>query len=496
MSAIGKRLQIFIVLLIGLFVTGRTTLAQNAVWSGHYGGYYNEGGYASAPTSDGGYFAVGSTYSFGSGDHDIYVLRLDSLGDTLWSRTFGGALADFGRDILVTPDSGCIVVGSTVSWSAGKEDLFILGISSTGNLQWSKTYGGLNSDEAWSVRRTGDGNLIVCGTTSSSGAGYGDLWLLKLTTTGDSIWARTFGGPGGESGMSVKETYDGYIAVGATGSFGEGYSSIYAVKTNFAGDSVWAKTFGGPKADFGYAVEVSNYGDYIIAGATGSYGQGYYDAYVLAVSPQGDVLWEKTYGGVKDDRAYSICTTPNGDFIIGGTTESSGQGAVDMYVLRLNPIGDLIWSRSLGGALSDYCRGVSMDINGNFILSGYSYSYATGGSDLYLLSLSGDAPTAVEELPGDNLPIGFLLEQNYPNPFNGITHIQFSLPYRAAVTLIVYNILGQEVRQWDETTHGAGLFQLDWDGTDERGNDVTSGVYLYSLIAADLNITKKMVLLK
>lgn len=496
MSAIGLRQTIVIALFAILLLSSGTAHGQNTVWSGHYGGYYNDAGYSSAPTTDGGLFVAGSTYSFGNGDHDIYVLKVDSIGDTLWSRTFGGASTDFGRDVIATNDSGCIVVGSTASSGAGKEDMIILAVNSDGSLRWSKTYGGANSDEAWSVRSTSDGNLIVCGTTSSSGAGYGDLWLFKMSMTGDSIWARTFGGVGGESGMAVREAFDGYVAIGSTGSFGAGYSSIYAVKTSFAGDSVWAKTFGGDKADNGYALEISNFGDYVIAGATSSYGLGYNDAYIVDISPDGNVMWEQTYGGTKDDRAYSIRTTPSGDLIVGGTTESFGAGAVDMYLLKLNPIGGVIWSKTYGGTLSDYCRNVSIDLKGNYLLSGYSYSYATGGTDLYMLSVTGDSPTPVEELPIESLPDGYALFQNYPNPFNGATHIQFTLPRRAAVTLTIYNVLGQQVRRFEESTHSAGLFQLDWDGTDDRHSEVASGIYFYSLTTSDLTITKKMILVK
>jgi hypothetical protein len=496
MLAIGRRLLSTIVVTIGLLAAGRVVYAQNAVWSRHYGGAYNEGGYACAPTADHGFMAVGSTYSYGNGDHDIYVVRLDSLGDTVWSRTFGGTATDFGRDVQVTPDSGCIVVGSTTSWGAGKEDLVILKVSSAGDLVWSKTYGGANSDEGWSVRWTHDSDLIVCGTTASSGAGYGDLWLLRLTRGGDSVWARTFGGAGGESGMAVRETNDGFIAVGATGTFGEGYSSIYAVKVNFAGDSIWAKPFGGAKADFGYAVEVSVFGDYLIAGSTASYGQGYYDAYLIDVTPFGDVAWEKTYGGAKDDRGYAICNIPSGDILLAGTTESSGQGGTDMYLLRLSPIGDVVWSTTYGGTQPDYCRGVTVDQKGNFIITGYSYSYAAGGSDLYVAELEGESPTDVHEIGSDDLPVQFTLAQNYPNPFNGTTHIQFSLPRQAEVSLTIFNLLGQTVRQWGPISQGAGAFQLDWDGTDDRGTALASGVYFYRLEAPHFSQSKKMILLK
>ncbi|MBI5267861.1 MAG: T9SS type A sorting domain-containing protein [candidate division Zixibacteria bacterium] len=469
--------------------------AQNANWSRHFGGAYNEGGFACAATADRGYFVVGSTYSFGHGDHDIYVIRLDSLGDTVWTRAFGGVAADFGRDVQVMPDGGCIVVGSTASAGVGKEDLYLIRISAGGDLSWSRTYGGVNSDEGWSIRWTSDSNFIICGTTSSSGAGYGDLWLLKLTRQGDSIWAKTFGGAGGESGMAARETIGGFVAVGSTGSFGEGYSSIYAVKVDWNGDSVWAKTFGGSKADYGYSVETALDGDYMIVGATSSYGLGYNDAYLLKVTPFGDVVWEKTFGGAKDDRGFSVINSPGGDFILAGTTESFGKGGSDAYVVRVSPIGGLIWSTTYGGTLADYSRSITVDRKGNFVMAGYSYSFSAGGSDMYVVALTGDAPTSVEEPMIGTLPDGFALGQNYPNPFNATTHIPVTLPRRAAISVTIYNLLGQVVRQWNETMP-AGSNDITWNGDDERGRTVATGVYLYTLSVEGGYSAKKLVLLK
>ncbi len=484
------------ILILSLLLLVSTAASQSLVWSKHYGGYFNEGGYACRQTSDGGFVAIGSTYSFGSGDHDLYLIRLDSLGDTLWAKTAGGTGTDYGRDLQITPDNGFICVGSTTSSGSGLEDLYLVKFNQYGDLLWSKTFGGTASDEAWSIRATSDSAYIICGTTNSSGAGYADLWLLKVSQNGTLIWSRTFGGVGGESGMAVRETWDGYVAIGATGSFGTGYSSIYLVKTSFSGDSLWAITLGGAKADFGYSLEVTPEYGLILVGATGSYGLGYYDAYVIKTTANGTVEWERTFGGTRDDRAYAVSNTVDGNYIITGTTESFGAGGSDIYMVKVNPLGSLIWSTTQGGAQADYCRSICVMADGNYLLAGYSYSYSTGGSDLYLVTMEGDQPTPVEDDPLTGLPVGYALDQNYPNPFNAGTTIEYGLPRRAEVTLVIYNLLGQVVKRWPTETLSAGHYRITWDGRSEDGYDLASGIYLFRMEAAEFKAVRKLVLLK
>lgn len=479
-----------------LIAVATTATAQSLVWSKHYGGYFNEGGYGCQTTSDGGYVAIGSTYSFGSGDHDLYIIRIDSVGDTLWAKTAGGAGTDHGRDVQVTSDGGFVCVGSTTSFGAGNSDLFLCRFNQSGDLLWSKTIGGTAADEGWSIRETSDDNFILCGTTSSTGAGYADLWLVKVDASGNLLWSRTFGGAGGESGMAVREAWDGYVAVGSTGSFGEGYSSVYLTKTSFDGDSLWAVTLGGTRADYGYSLEITDEYGLLIVGATNSYGLGYNDAYVIKTSSTGVVEWERTFGGTRDDRAYAVSYTADGNYVVTGTTESSGAGASDIYVIKITPLGQQLWSTTQGGSQSDYCRSICVDAKGNYLLAGYSYSYSIGGSDLYLLTLAGDQPTPVEDDPVTGLPSGFGIDQNYPNPFNAGTTLEYAIPRRAEISLVIYNLLGQVVKRWPSEIQTAGHYTVYWDGRSDDGRDLASGVYFFRMEASDFRAVRKLVLLK
>ncbi|MBK7142929.1 MAG: T9SS type A sorting domain-containing protein [bacterium] len=488
-----RRILLLIVCLSALVTTAT---AQSLVWSKHYGGYFNEGGYGCQTTADGGYVAIGSTYSFGSGDHDLYIIRLDSLGDTLWAKTAGGTGTDYGRDLQVTADNGFLCVGSTTSSGAGGGDLLLVKYNQYGDQLWSKTIGGTAADEGWSIRATSDSNYIICGTTSSTGAGYADLWLVKVDESGNLLWSKTFGGVGGESGMAVRETWDGYVAIGSTGSFGTGYSSIYMVKTSFDGDSLWAISLGGSRADYGYSLEITPEFGLLVVGATNSYGLGYNDAYVIKTTAGGTVEWERTFGGTRDDRAYAVSYTADGNYVITGTTESSGAGGSDIYVLKIDPLGQQLWSTTQGGTQSDYCRSICVDSKGNYLLAGYTYSYSIGGSDLYLATLVGDQATPVEDDPVTGLPFGYVLDQNYPNPFNAGTTIEYALPRRAEIGLAIYNLLGQVVKRWPLESQPAGHYRVFWDGRTDDGHDLASGVYFFRLEAVEFHSVRKLVLLK
>ncbi len=469
--------------------------SQDMVWTASYGGQLNEDGYAGCLTSDGGYAVLGSTFSYGAGDYDLYLLKLDSLGDTLWSATYGGPETDQGYDIQQTADGGFILAGKTKSYGAGDADVYLLKVDFLGGEVWSKTFGDTGRDEGWSVRQTSDLGYIIAGKTNSQGAGVDDFYLIKTDSAGDTLWTRTFGGANGESATAVRATLDdGYIVSGTTGSFGQGYSSLYAVKTDGNGDSLWTATYGGDKSDLGYAVEITPDGGFIFAGATASFGAGYSDMYLVKTDPYGNPEWDRFYGGTEDDRAYSVLVAPDGGYLVAGRTQSYGSGQYDMYAVRTDPLGLPNWEQTYGGTKSDYCRKVLAHPNG-FVLVGYTYSFSLGGSDSYLVKLQDNQATWVPELD-QLLPRDFELAQNYPNPFNLSTVIEFSIDRRSDFSLTVYNILGQEVRHWRLGSLPSGIHTVTWNGLDNSGHEVASGVYLYRLSTDNHQTTRKMVLLK
>ena len=322
------------------------------------------------------------------------------------------------------------------------------------------------------------------------------MYLLKVDASGNLLWSKAYGGGGGDTGSAVRQTPDsGFIVTGTTGSFGTGYSSIYAVRTDKHGDSLWATTYGGARADMGYTVENTNDGGFIFGGATVAAGAGYYDAYLAKTDPNGLIEWENSFGGDKEDIACSVLEAASGDFMVAGKTDSYNSYS-KAYLFKVNPAGTLMWSRFYGGTKSDFGQSIIQDPSHDLYLLGYSFSYSSGGSDVYFLKVKGDQATDVNERLPEGLPSGFELAQNYPNPFNSSTQIEYAIPTRSNVTLTIYNILGEVVNEFHAESLPAGAYRYEWDGTGDHGAPLASGIYLYRLQAGEFAMSKKMVLLK
>ncbi len=218
---------------------------------------------------------TGYTNSFGAGDYDVYLIKTDSTGDTLWTRTYGGSGDDCCWFAQQTTDQGYIVVARTGSFGAGSYDIYLVKTDSTGDTLWTRTYGGSDGDVGWSVCQTIDGDYIVTGYTESFGAGEGDAYLIKTDSTGDTLWTRTYGGSDYDLGWSVQQTSDGgYVVAGGTYSFGAGNSDVYVIRTDSTGDTLWARTYGGSDYDRAACVQKTTDEGYVVAGYTYSFGTG------------------------------------------------------------------------------------------------------------------------------------------------------------------------------------------------------------------------------
>jgi hypothetical protein len=215
----------------------KTDASGNVQWAKTYGGTNDDWARFVRQTSDGGYIVVGLTNSFGAGGGDIFLIKTDASGNVQWAKTYGGTSADEAFSVQQTSDGGYIVVGLTNSFGAGTEDIFLIKTDASGNLQWAKTYGGAIGDRALSVQQTSDGGYIVAGLTNSFGAGGLDIFLIKTDASGNVQWAKTYGGTDWEDAFSVQQTSDGgYIVAGRTWSFGAGGSDIFLIKTDANGN--------------------------------------------------------------------------------------------------------------------------------------------------------------------------------------------------------------------------------------------------------------------
>lgn len=311
----------------------------NLQWQTTYGGDGWDTGSAIDQCRDAGFIIAGYTNSFGKGWNDMYLVRTDRHGNVLWQKTFGGSNEDGASAVIETVDGGFIIAGETTSFGSGDYDVLLVKMDETGTITWKRTIGGSDCDGCQDIQQTYDGGYILVGDTGSSSRGWHDVSLIKLDQRGGVCWSKTFGGRDFDCGEAVRQTSDrGFIIAGWTRSFGAGLSDVYLIKTDRDGELQWTKTYGGPQHDFGFNVEETFDGGYLIVGDTRSYGAGWYDIYVIRIDKVGDTLWTRTYGGSQPDEAFALYPTKDGGYLIGGNTKSFGEWDDDVYLLKLDGI--------------------------------------------------------------------------------------------------------------------------------------------------------------
>ena len=361
-------------------------------WNRTIGGSNIDVGYCVRQTTDGGYIISGYTRSYGASGHNMWLIKMDSSGNELWNKTFGGSNDDEAESVQQTTDGGYILAGWTKSYGAGMKDLWLVKTDPLGNEQWNKVFGGTQDDGGTSVRQTTDGGYIVAGYTSSSGAGSVDAWLIKTDNLGNPTWTKTHGGSSTDGAYCVEQTTDdGYILTGWTMAYGPGpLFNVWLVKTDSVGNQQWNKVFGGADADQGRGVSQTADGGYIITGYTDSYGAGLYDMLLIKTDASGNEQWTKTFGGTGRDYGYSVQQTYSGGYIVAGYTLSYGAGGDDVWVVKTDSIGTKQWDETFGGTSSDVGYSVQQTTDGGYIVTGHTLSYGAGVHDVWLIKVESD----------------------------------------------------------------------------------------------------------
>ena len=471
---------------IFLLATFNLVVAQPTIqWEKSLGGSNNETARSIIQTLDGGYIVAGATSS-NDGDvtlnqggvTDCWVVKLDANGNIIWQRTYGGSGNDFAFTILQTPDSGFTLFSTTNSFdgdignSKGGQDIWIVRVDKIGNILWEKSYGGTADDYLRKAIPSSNGGFVFCGYTESNDGdvtlnkGGRDYWLVKIDTSGNILWQKTYGGSLSEIAFSLIQTEDkGFLVLGESNSIDGDISNnigdddYWVVKTDSFGNMEWERSYGGTNGERGVSCSLGINGGYLLAGRAfsndgnvsnhfGSINRS--DFWVVKIDDFGNLEWEKSYGGTQWDEAIEILPY-NGEYVVLGHISSSN-GMVsnfygdttlidpDYWLIQIDTLGNLLWEKNYGGSFDDWPLGMTICNDNSVVMTGstgsvdYDVSNSNGGYDFWVVKL--DAITGVDKQQLNNsLSI-------YPNP----TKNKFNIDFKYEKGKIeVYGILGQKI---------------------------------------------------
>jgi len=428
-----------VVLVLGVLLAvpahGQQVAPPPIDWQRAFGGGDSDTLFAVEQMADGGFILGGQSYSPTSGNKtaqslgfvDYWIVRLDAQGNRQWDRCFGGLNRDSLKSLQETIDGGLIVGGGSASTNSGNKttphfgsyatyDFWVLRLDSDGNKIWEQNYGGTSDDSLRIVRQTADGGFFLCGGSGSAVSGnktapnYGsgqwpssDFWVVRLDSTGQKLWDKSYGGNDDELAWCAQMTADGGLILGGASRSGPsgnkssanfGDYDFWVIRTDPDGNKLWDRSFGGIYDDTLYTLAEMLDGGFILAGRSSSppggnksspnYGSA--DFWVVRTDANGDKLWDQTFGGSADDFPAALAMTADGGVIIGGRSfsgvsgnkTSTNYGACDFWVIRLDADGNKLWEATYGGSRTDGIESLQQTRDGGFILGGWSYSPVGG----------------------------------------------------------------------------------------------------------------------
>ncbi|PSR53957.1 hypothetical protein AHMF7605_10720 [Adhaeribacter arboris] len=430
-------------------------------------------------TANGGYLLGGYSSSENSGDKsqnsqgyaDYWIVKTNARGTKLWDKRYGGTNADYLTAMLVTPDGGYLLGGYSRSGRTrdksesgfGLEDYWIIKIDSSGNKLWDKTLGGVETDKLSAMLLTPDGGYLLGGSSNSDTSkdpggvvkGYSDYLIIKIDAAGNKVWSKTYGGDYVDDLSTLLPISDGnYLLGGSSGSNKSGDKSeankgffytpdYWLIKIDGTGKKLWDKTYGGNSNDNLAAIIETSDGNYLLGGTSGSIhsadksedGRGFEDYWVVKIDATGNKIWDKTYGGAQPDYLTSLLSTPDGGFLLAGSSSSDkgneksedsrkydGQIRVgsDFWVVHIDANGAKEWDKTIGGLNLDNLTVALKTGARRYVLSGSSLSDAGGDKSENILdppalalSLAADYWIVDIEVAEDNQPVEIAWNMRY-----------------------------------------------------------------------------------
>ncbi|MGE5556954.1 MAG: hypothetical protein ACM3QV_00320 [Caulobacteraceae bacterium] len=338
-------------------------------WNRTYDGDYYDYGSFVQQTGDGGYIITGGVSPVYKGDRNVLLIKTDSEGNPEWQKSFGGDSFDYGYFVQCIDDVGYIIAGTTDSYGNGSGDVFLVRTDADGNMQWNRTYGGDRMDEGISLVQSGDGGYIVAGFTESFGNRGRDIYLVRTDVAGNTMWERTYGTSRNESAISIQPATDGGYIISGYAEDEDGKAKACLMKIDDRGDVRWEKQYDSPYDSYAYSVQQTGDGGFVVSGYT-YIRPGISDMLLIRTDADGNVMWTKSIGDNTGRKGYMAYPTDDGGYIAIGIINYNPSGAYDGYLAHIDPNGDLLWEKVFGGDKDEFIRTGIITNDGSLVVTG------------------------------------------------------------------------------------------------------------------------------
>ena len=472
------------VVFLVLFSLSPTLHAQptpDTLWTTHFGNPSGtDVGSFVFESSDGGYFAGGTSTLSTS----MILSRLDSLGNTLWSRLYyNGYFQHRAYDAVPTLNGGAVMAGSTDWIGAGMTDAYLICVDQNGDTIWTRTFGGSWHDVALAMVATQDSGFLVTGYVSELQPYDKDLFVFKCDNNGEILWSIVVGGDEPDEGKAIVATVDGgALAVGYTMSAAEGQSYIYAVRLTQSGDVLWERYYDQEGLSEARGVALSGDDGFVIVGTEG------YISCALLVDLNGTELWHRTYGGLTGNVATDVLPSSQGSFMIVGDMYVPPLAARQFYLMRIDTLGNMLWRIFYGLSGDESLPKLARTADSGYVLCGGSTSFNLL-SDIFVVKTGREQLSGVP--PRDQGLASTFVLTIFPNPFNAVTTISLSLPTASDFELSVFDMTGRYVHTLHEGILNAGEHRIGFDA-----GSLPSGIYFARMEMPSQLSTQKLLLIK
>ena len=473
--------KILLILLTAFAGFCQTGIAQpEIVWDTTFGSsnLYNFG--KSRPTSDGG--VVYGCFNI-QGGYRPWIVKFDAGGKWEWDKFYGEEMNSQANDIIQTADGGYLVTGKILNSDSGY-NLWLLKLDEQGDSVWSKSFGGPLYECGTSIVQVSDGSYFISGQADEiPGQQHTGAWLLKIDEMGDTLFTRRYTSGNNYSlnwEMLVKSGNRGYAGIKRIDVDGEGPIVTGMVLFDDNGDTLWTKCLSCPPCNSHVtSLSPASDGGFILTGMQENGGN--WDLLLLKVNPEGEMEWSEIFGGDKWEMGHSVKQTADGGYIIGGTTSSFGlPDNLDAWLIKTDSQGHEMWSETLGGTAENE-RAIDvhvLDDNGYYVTGNYNSLYWTSRFSI-------DTTIHITSRASDPIMMACVLHSNFPNPFTRETCIEYSVPMNCRVRMSIFDLMGKELILLADEMVSEGVHSIVWDGRDPYGRKLPRGIYYCRMTVMD-----------